>query len=99
MTTYRSNLCIAALGLVLTLVGAPAFAAPSAMADAPASESTTARGTPTPAVPALDRGHAYARREAAAPVAAEFRGKGAGVYIGGSTVAVVLVVVLIVLLL
>ena len=41
----------------------------------------------------------YAEREAASPGAKEFKGNGVGIYVGGSTLAVVLVIVLVVVLL
>ena len=89
---------LAALALGLALIGAPALAH-----GAPASTPVLSAGATTPAEAAPSDGHRrqlrYAEREAASPRAADFKGSGAGIYIGGSTLAVVLIVVLIVVLL
>jgi hypothetical protein len=97
MTKQRLLRAIAALGLGLVLVGAPTIANAT-----PDPSSTPALTAPKPgAAPADARArHAnYATREAAAPRAADFKGNGAGIYIGGSTLAVVLVIVLVLVLL
>jgi len=97
MTKQRLLRAIAALGLGLVLVGAPTIANAT-----PAPSSAPALSTPEPSNAPTDthtRHASYATREAAAPHAADFKGNGAGIYIGGSTLAVVLVVVLIVVLL
>ena len=102
MNTHRFKLCIAALGLALTFVGAPAFAASATTAvESGEAETAAASGNTSsePAVAPVNRAAVYARREATTPQAAEFKGKGAGIYIGGSTAAVVLVIVLVVILL
>jgi hypothetical protein len=95
----RLILWITALVLGVALVGTPALAASprtgsAAAAPAPAVES---EGAPRPR--ADTRQARYAARETAAPRAADFKGNGVGIYIGGSTLAVVLVVVLILVLL
>jgi hypothetical protein len=95
MTKQRLLRAVAALGLGLVLVGAPTIA--NAMpASPPALTTPKPSNAPTGEHP---RAASYAAREAAAPHAADFKGKGAGIYIGGSTVAVVLVIVLILVLL
>ncbi|HVZ73160.1 MAG TPA: hypothetical protein VHJ20_12355 [Polyangia bacterium] len=77
-----------AAALVTPAISATASAAPApVVAPAPAS----------PMSPARQRD--YAAREAASPQTADFQGNGAGIYIGGSTLAVVLLIVLIILLL
>jgi hypothetical protein len=98
MTKQRLLRAIAALGLGLVLVGAPTIAnAAPVTPSAPAlTTPTTKNNAPNDAQP---HRASYAAREAAAPHAADFKGNGAGIYIGGSTVAVVLVVVLILVLL
>jgi hypothetical protein len=102
MMNQRLSRTLAALGLGLALVGAPAAAAAKPLA------GTTSSSVSTPAAPEAARGdvklgdaqeHRYAAREAASPRAADFKGGGAGIYIGGSTLAVVLVVVLVLVLL
>ena len=100
MKKNQLGLWAASLGLGLTLLGAPAFAATPTTAGA--TEQTTpadSKDSPRPAREVSTRQTGYAEREAANPRAAEFKGNGAGVYIGGSTLAVVLIVVLIVVLL
>jgi hypothetical protein len=92
---------LAATCLGLALLGAPALATaapvPPAAAAAPAAPATT------PALPlpqdVQERQRRYAQREAQNPAAADFEGNGVGLYIGGSTLAVVLVIVLVVVLL
>ncbi|HSZ82646.1 MAG TPA: hypothetical protein VLA14_10200 [Polyangia bacterium] len=97
MTKQRLLRAIAALGLGLVLVGAPTIANAAPVApSAPALTTATKDTTPNDGQP---RRASYAAREAAAPHAADFKGNGAGIYIGGSTVAVVLVIVLILVLL
>jgi hypothetical protein len=95
MTKQRLLRAIAALGLGLVLVGAPTIAnatpAPTPTLAAPKARDATTRDQP--------RSASYAAREAVAPRAADFKGNGAGIYIGGSTLAVVLVVVLVLVLL
>jgi hypothetical protein len=95
MTKERLVRAIAALGLGLVLVGAPTIAnatpAPAATLTAPKAHEAAPREQP--------RSASYAAREAAAPHAADFKGNGAGIYIGGSTLAVVLVIVLVLVLL
>jgi hypothetical protein len=97
MTKQRLLRAIAAAGLGLVLVGAPTIANA-----APAPSSTPALTTPKPSNAPTDtqtRHASYAAREAAAPHAADFKGNGSAIYIGGSTLAVVLVVVLVLVLL
>jgi hypothetical protein len=96
MSTSGIARSIAAACLGLALCGAPtlAHAATAAAHTAVAAESAA------PTSPeARERTKHYAERQAANPQASEFQGKGVGVYIGGSTLAVVLVIVLIVVLL
>ncbi|HEV3031201.1 MAG TPA: hypothetical protein VG319_06135 [Polyangia bacterium] len=99
MTKQTLARWLAALGLGLALVGAPTLAkgAPASTTSptAPAAEGPAARASGDD----HDRQLHYAQREAASPRAADFKGNGVGVYIGGSTLAVVLVIVLIVVLL
>ncbi|SRR5258708_39740885 len=98
MTKQTLARWLAALGLGLALVGAPALAK-----GAPASTTFPTASVASPAARASGDVHQrqlhYAQREAANPRPADFKGNGAGIYIGGSTLAVVLVVVLIVVLL
>ena len=98
MMNQRLSRAIAALGLGLALFGAPAIAAaaprPATTASPAASDATVGDVKPGDA-----RERRYAAREAASPRAADFKGDGAGIYIGGSTLAVVLVVVLVLVLL
>ena len=98
MKKHRLGLWLTALALGLTLFGTPAFAAPAA---SPPSTQSAPAASPTEtdgASKAPGRASRYAQREAATPRAADFKGNGAGIYIGGSTLAVVLLVVLIVVL-
>ena len=101
--TNRFKLWISALGLALMFVGSSAHAAAPTTTDEPTSEtaSTTASdgARRTSVAPLGDRARSYAQREAATPRAGDFKGNGAGIYIGGSTLAVALVVVLVVVLL
>ena len=97
MKKTRLGLWAASLGLGLTLLGAPAFAATPD--SPPALGETAPKDSPRPAREVSSRQTSYAQREAANPRAAEFKGNGAGIYIGGSTLAVVLIIVLIVVLL
>jgi hypothetical protein len=104
MTFRRLAQSLAAACLGLALAAAPTIAVaapatpPAAAAPAPRAthEASAARGASDASDEAADR---YAAREAAAPQAAGFKGQGAGIYIGGSTLAVVLVIVLVVVLL
>jgi hypothetical protein len=94
------GLWAASLGLGLTLLGAPAFAATPATAGATEQAAPAdSKASPRPARELSTRQTGYAEREAASPRTAEFKGNGAGIYIGGSTLAVVLIIVLIVVLL
>jgi hypothetical protein len=95
MTKQDLARSIAALGLGAALIGWPAVAS-AAPRPVPAA-TTTDVGAPPSDV--HERELRYAEREAASPRAADFKGNGVGVYIGGSTLAVVLIVVLIVVLL
>jgi hypothetical protein len=102
MTKQRLLRAIAALGLGLVLVGAPTIAnAAPVTPSAPALTTPTTTPTTKDSAPndGQTRHASYAAREAAAPRAADFKGNGAGIYIGGSTLAVVLVIVLILVLL
>jgi hypothetical protein len=73
-------------------VGAPPIAARSVAAESEGSPVSTTRK-------AADVFDDYARREQQAPQAGEFRGGHAGIYIGGSGVAIVLLIVLLIILL
>jgi hypothetical protein len=100
MKKTRLGLWAACLALGLTLLGAPAFAATPATPDsAPSLGETASKDSPRAAHEISSRQTGYAQREAANPRTAEFKGNGAGIYIGGSTLAVVLIIVLIVVLL
>jgi hypothetical protein len=97
MTKPRLAHGLTALTLGLALAGTPALAA-VAPPTPPAVPASRAGDDAAPA-PAKSRARGYADREAAAPRAADFKGNGVGIYIGGSTLAVVLVIVLVVVLL
>jgi hypothetical protein len=100
MSKRRLGLWIAALTLGLTLVGAPALAAPPVAPSPEAPASAAPQATTDDSAPAKpSRQTSYAAREAASPHAADFKGNGVGIYIGGGTLAVVLLIVLIVVLL
>lgn len=108
MSARRGSIVLAVAGLLVlpaaanarSLAGAersPIAAQPAAQhsavaangaADAPASTHATRPAEPT-----------YAEREAASKPLEKFAGGGAGIYIGGSTVAIVLLVILLVVLL
>lgn len=98
MTKQTLARWLAALGLGLALVGAPTLAkgAPALM---PSPTAPAASPAARASGDAHERQLHYCQREAASPRAADFKGNGVGVYIGGSTLAVVLVIVLIVVLL
>ena len=98
MTKQRLLRAVAALGLGLVLVGAPTMAN-ATPDDAPTAAALSAPKPSHAPTDARARRASYATREAAAPRAADFKGNGAAIYIGGSTLAVVLVVVLILVLL
>jgi hypothetical protein len=106
MTKPRLQRWIGALGLGACLALAPqiarADAPPAGAASAAASARQPIRPVPDAGMP-VD-GHfnkpSYAEREAQHPQTANFEGgEGYGIYIGGSAVAVVLFVVLLVVLL
>jgi hypothetical protein len=97
MTIPNLSRHLAAACFGLALAGAPVIAHAAPVA-APAAATAPATTTPTHG-DAARASHDYAAREAAAPQTADFKGQGAGIYIGGSTLAVVLVVVLVVILL
>jgi hypothetical protein len=95
----KALLAVAALAAV---VGAPALAwagAPSAPIAAVQDERGGRLVVSTPAGDASRQATDYAAREAAAPQLGAFQGGDVGIYIGGSALGVVLVVVLIVLIL
>jgi hypothetical protein len=101
MTKHRLARGFATLGLGLSLAAAPAVAgaAPTkdvaAQTEAPAKKANVISTTSG----ARSREASYAERQEQNPRTAAFKGNGAGIYIGGSTLAVVLVVVLVVVLL
>jgi hypothetical protein len=98
MTKHHLTRWIATLGLALavslSLGTTPVQAATPVALAAPAAPTKAAH-----AKPSGDAEHRYAQREAEHPDAAAFNGDGTAVYIGGSTLAVVLIVVLVVVLL
>jgi hypothetical protein len=98
MRTPRLARCIAVACLGLALLAAPSLATaapvPPTAPTAPAEKKAPPSSRELP-----ERQRHYAERQAASPQAAEFEGNGVGVYIGGSTLAVVLLIVLIVVLL
>jgi len=98
MTKQHLTRWIATLGLALavslSLGTTQAQAATPSTLAAPTSQTKAA-----PAKPGADADGTYAQREAAHPEAAAFSGDGSAIYIGGSTLAVVLIVVLVVVLL
>jgi len=87
--------------LLVALLGAPSIAAarttrgvPAAVAQAPAR-----RVAPAPVAATAADASDYAAREAAAPALGQFEGgDSAGIYIGGSALTVVLIVLLIVII-
>jgi hypothetical protein len=97
MNTLRFARALAALCLGLALFGAPAFAGTASPTQPPVI--APAETQPARANDLQERQRRYAEREAATPQTRAFKGNGVGVYIGGSTLAVVLVVVLVVVLL
>ena len=97
MSTPRITRSIAAACLGLALCGAPALA--HAASPTTAADTAAAKETPPLSRDAPEHQRKYAERQAANPQASEFQGKGVGVYIGGSTLAVVLIIVLVVVLL
>ena len=107
MRLLRASLLYAFLGVfVPASLGAsasawasqPAPVQPARPAVAPIPAAPTNSTTSTTPAPSRDR--QYAAREAKSPQAAKFKGgEGVGLYIGGSTVAVILFVVLLVVLL
>jgi hypothetical protein len=102
MKNGRLGQWIAAMSLGMFLALAPQMARAEANALAPTAAATDVT-TPAPGADspetASQRQLRYARREAATPQAAAFKGQGSAIYIGGSTLAVVLIIVLIVVLL
>jgi hypothetical protein len=92
MTIPNLSRHLAAACFGLALAGAPVIAHAAPVA-APAAATAPATTTPT------HGDAARASHDYAAPQTADFKGQGAGIYIGGSTLAVVLVVVLVVILL
>jgi hypothetical protein len=104
MTKHPVPRLLATLGLGLALVGAPALAtaAPAAVAAIGTNGPVKADATTDPAPMRADahgRKLSYAERDAANVRAADFNGDGSAIYIGGSTLAVVLIVVLVLVLL
>lgn len=100
MTKHHFMRGFATLCLGVALAAAPAMV--SAAPVAPAAADTADTAAKKNAVPTDDphhRNQSYAERQAENPRTAAFKGNGVGVYIGGSTLAVVLVVVLVVVLL
>jgi hypothetical protein len=87
---------LTAISLGIALVGSPALASAASPTSAPAAEATS---PVTPRRHEQARPATYAQREAASPRTGDFKGNGVGIYIGGSTLAVVLVVILVVVLL
>ena len=88
-------------GLLLPDAGAVAAPRERAARRADASD-VSVEGPPAPAparVSTPSPETAYARRESAAKNLEGFKGGGAGIYIGGSTLAVVLIIVLIIVIL
>jgi hypothetical protein len=93
MTVLGGILCGAAAGDARAAgVGVPPVAARAVATESEGSQASTTRR-------AADVFDDYARREQQAPQAGQFRGGHAGIYIGGSGVALVLLIVLLVILL
>jgi hypothetical protein len=90
-------------GLLVALCGAPSIAQAGINREGPAAVGEAPRvglfeGAPAGAPPG--EASDYAAREAAAPALGQFKGgDGAGIYIGGSALTVVLIVLLIVIIL
>ncbi len=96
----RGSRWLAAMSLGLFLSLSPQMARADARATSPSA--TEVETTPPAADSQEGASHRelrYARREATTPQAAAFKGQGRAIYIGGSTLAIVLIVVLIVVLL
>jgi hypothetical protein len=93
---------VIASALLLALLGVPSVARAANTREVPVVvDEAPARSLAEPARSddaAAEASH-YAAREAAAPALGKFKGGGAGIYIGGSALTVILVVVLIVILL
>ncbi len=107
MTRRLKAIAILGLGLLLlpaavnaTVLDVPPPAAEQrsgdAVKDIPAPAPTGTAAAPAAVAPGTQT---YAQREAAAKGLETFEGGGAGIYIGGSTVGIVLVVLLLVVLL
>ena len=102
MTKHQLTRWIATLGLALAVsVSLGTTPVQAATPVALAASAAPTKATPTKATPTqpADDAERYAQREAAHPEAATFNGDGSAVYIGGSTLAVVLIIVLVVVLL
>jgi hypothetical protein len=84
------------------LLGASGTASASATSETPPAAVVAAASATEPggaAPQALSDANRYAQREKSASTQENFRGGGASIYIGGSAVAVALVIVLIILVL
>jgi hypothetical protein len=106
MTTRDGMRWLGTLTLGMMLGLAPMATAAHAAGNGPAAARHEGREAMPPSPPlagtpeqANEQTLRYAAREAETPQLATFEGGSAGVYIGGSTVAVVLIIVLLVVLL
>jgi hypothetical protein len=94
--TGRLGVVALAIAAFLTVPAASSVAA----TDGNRIQSISAPAAVEHAPPARELAASYARREAAATTSlAQFQGAGSGVYIGGSTLGIVLLIVILVILL
>jgi hypothetical protein len=94
----RSARVVAALLLAFTMAPTATALAAAPRQAPPAVEAAEAR-RPAPVQPEQVDLVTYAEREAAAAGLEQFAGGGVGIYIGGSTLAIVLLIVLLIILL
>src|SRR3954447_6877930 len=89
-----------ATALMVVILGGPAVASAGVTGKPVATQAETSRSATNPGnEPPITDAEQYAQRESQAKNLERFKGGGAGVYIGGSTLAIVLLIVLIVILL
>jgi len=98
----RITVILASVLGMLLLAGSPALATGANLQPAsPQTSAATADSQSEAKAPAgtVATGDSYAQRETGAKDLEQFSGGGAGIYIGGSTVGVVLLIVLLILIL
>ncbi len=102
--TARATLKCAAAALSLTLLTVPAAVSLGGPEVRPPIEQSSPRPPPSTSAVAAKaekpeaQAPTYAQREAAAKDLERFQGGGAGIYIGGSTLGIVLLIVLLVVI-